>query len=441
MMAQESTTHPYLRASSFDGDDSISLLARRVRSGATVLDIGAGQGELGRLLSDNTVDGIDLSSEAAAKASPFYRRFWVSDLNEEGLAKVATEGESYDFIVIADVLEHLLSPDKLIAEAKGLLSEDGCMLISLPNVAYVGLVAELIQGHFTYRETGLLDRTHLRFYTDDSARELFLDQGLCPAWSGFVRMEPRSSEFGQGPVQSLPASVRRALLSDTRALDYQLLYELRCGDGSLVSERKESRVAQPMSHFAEIFWRSADEAFDAERSVAFVGQMSESVSILDIEIPLDDFREQQLRVDLADREGLVEVHRIELLGLEGVVCWTWDQTSVSSLHDLVIQKQSDRTVLLGLLGNDPQLVLPFFSNDEKLRGRLTMRLKVSWPVSLVAQRLGESLHQSETQMGLLSAELQSKKKHIDELQFELAALKAKFVNRAVARLKHLLKRS
>ncbi|NOK07206.1 methyltransferase domain-containing protein, partial [Myxococcus xanthus] len=134
---------------------------------ATLLDLGCGSGALGQYLAETrgaVSDGVTWSEAEAAHARPHYRRVAVEDLETCDLVTLFT-GQRYDYIVCADVLEHLRRPEQILDQCRELLAPEGRLLISVPNAGYCGLVAELLQGEFRYREEGLLDRTHLRFFT------------------------------------------------------------------------------------------------------------------------------------------------------------------------------------------------------------------------------------------------------------------------------------
>jgi 2-polyprenyl-3-methyl-5-hydroxy-6-metoxy-1,4-benzoquinol methylase len=110
------------------------------------------------------IDGLTISPEEAALAAPHYRRVEVADLESCDLAALFAPG-SYDAIVCADVLEHIRHPEQVLRACRLLLAEGGRVLLSIPNTGYAGLIAELMTGEFRYRPEGLLDETHLRFFT------------------------------------------------------------------------------------------------------------------------------------------------------------------------------------------------------------------------------------------------------------------------------------
>ena len=140
-------------------------MARLIRPGATVLDLGPGPGTLGRHLQQVlgcTVDGVELMAEQVEIAAPHYRKLLCADLSSVSLSDALRSG-CYDYIVCADVLEHR-RPGRVLISSRLCCVPDGKLLISIPNIAYVGFFSDLMTGDFAYRVEGLLDSTHLRFY-------------------------------------------------------------------------------------------------------------------------------------------------------------------------------------------------------------------------------------------------------------------------------------
>jgi 2-polyprenyl-3-methyl-5-hydroxy-6-metoxy-1,4-benzoquinol methylase len=144
-------------------------------SGARVLDVGCATGYLARELTARgaaQVDGVEFDPAAAQQARAHCREVVVGDL-EAPLTReqVAALGRP-DLIVCADVLEHLRDPWNTLAWLNGLLAPGGKAIISIPNIAHWTARRALLQGRFDYADHGLFDRTHLRFFTRASVREL-----------------------------------------------------------------------------------------------------------------------------------------------------------------------------------------------------------------------------------------------------------------------------
>jgi SAM-dependent methyltransferase len=141
-----------------------------------VLDVGCGAGHLGQLLKErgHHVTGLELVPEAADEARDSLDEVVTGDV-EAGLP---FEPGSFDAIIFADLLEHLVDPWRVLQEAAGLLTPGGVVVASVPNVQNLDVLRRLVRGRWDYRERGILDRGHLRFFTLETIRDLFASAGL-----------------------------------------------------------------------------------------------------------------------------------------------------------------------------------------------------------------------------------------------------------------------
>lgn len=146
----------------------------------TVLDIGCGSGALGgKLKSINPraiVYGVDVSERAAQRASTVLDRFDLVDLDNQELPDYGTR---FGLIILADILEHLKRPDLLMQQLHRHLTDEGSVLVSIPNVAHLNMRLMILRGEFEYADMGILDRTHLRFFTHRTLRQLVEQCGFC----------------------------------------------------------------------------------------------------------------------------------------------------------------------------------------------------------------------------------------------------------------------
>lgn len=142
-----------------------------------VLEVGCGDGELGRLLRwrGHRVTGIELVHEAAERARIRLDRVVTADVERDGFPFPPA---SFDAIVFADVLEHLVDPWRALREAVAVLAEGGVVVASIPNVQNWDVLSRLLRGRWDYRERGILDFGHLRFFTSITIRALFAQAGL-----------------------------------------------------------------------------------------------------------------------------------------------------------------------------------------------------------------------------------------------------------------------
>ena len=146
---------------------------------ARLLDVGCGSGATGALAKARwpgvEVTGVEIVPEAAARAAQQLDRVITGsaetlDFGNAGLA-------NFDGAILADVLEHLLDPWQFLERLRGALTPDAVIVASIPNVANLWLLDEIAAGRFDYADDGLLDRTHIRWFTRKSIAELFARTG------------------------------------------------------------------------------------------------------------------------------------------------------------------------------------------------------------------------------------------------------------------------
>lgn len=144
-----------------------------------VLDVGCWNGTLGSVLKEDLdviVDGIEKDpAQADLARRGGYRQVEVVDLDHDFPASL---GFSYDFLLFGDVLEHLLFPDKVLGALLPRLKPSGRVICSLPNIAFLLNRITHLLGRWDYKDYGILDRTHLRFFTRRTMIELLENAGL-----------------------------------------------------------------------------------------------------------------------------------------------------------------------------------------------------------------------------------------------------------------------
>lgn len=163
-------------------NDSHIAIVNIVKEQSKVLDIGCATGLIGQSLKkykNCTVDGIEYDKEAyeIAKSKKIYQNIYnlsIVDKKEKILDKLT---EKYDYIILADVLEHLVEPWEALYNIYDLLKKDGKIIISLPNIANIEIIRALINDEFNYQYLGLVDTTHLRFFTKKSFVDMIKNMG------------------------------------------------------------------------------------------------------------------------------------------------------------------------------------------------------------------------------------------------------------------------
>lgn len=145
-----------------------------------VLDVGCAKGDLGKALKETGVKeviGVEIDSSSAQQAKNHLDRVIVANV-EDGHLNMNIAEESLDCIIYGDVLEHLINPWKVVNMQKKLLKNNAYIIVSFPNIRYIGTILDLLfKGKWEYQDSGILDRTHLRFFTFKSMLGLLEDSG------------------------------------------------------------------------------------------------------------------------------------------------------------------------------------------------------------------------------------------------------------------------
>tara|TARA_R110002020_G_scaffold188328_2_gene387053 strand:+ start:334 stop:996 length:663 start_codon:yes stop_codon:yes gene_type:complete len=149
-----------------------------------VLDVGCAIGENGKYLLKEkqaiSVYGVEFDAEMATIASKSNTKIFQGDLNDFTFRKeIIANSPEFDYIIFADVLEHLLEPEKILKELLSQLKPSGKVIISLPNVAHIETFIQLyVKGTWPKNPRGIFDSTHLRWFTKKDAFKMIMDSGL-----------------------------------------------------------------------------------------------------------------------------------------------------------------------------------------------------------------------------------------------------------------------
>lgn len=211
---------------------SHDVLLSRIASlgeGLAVLDVGFGAGHLARRIRPRCryLAGIELDPDAAREGAAFFDDPLVEDV-VKGLA--GPWREAFDVVVAGDILEHLPEPGLALARFRPLLKPGGLLLVSLPNVANVTVRFGLLFGRFPLSDRGILDRTHLRFFTRRTARELLEKNGFVVLRETPTAMpvELALPLFGQPPLAAPVRAAARLLAASWPGMfGYQFVFEAR----------------------------------------------------------------------------------------------------------------------------------------------------------------------------------------------------------------------
>jgi 2-polyprenyl-3-methyl-5-hydroxy-6-metoxy-1,4-benzoquinol methylase len=190
-----------------------------------VLEIGPATGYISNALKERgcTVTGVEIDPEAAEIARSFADEMIVANVEKLDFGE-AFSSQRFDVVMFGDVLEHLVDPKNALEKARGVLSDVGYVVASIPNVAHSSVRLMLLDGKFGYTEKGLLDYTHLRFFTREGMHQLFESAGYeITSWKR-IETDGLSDPFAEDlrwSAENLPGDLIRALEHDPVAHTYQ----------------------------------------------------------------------------------------------------------------------------------------------------------------------------------------------------------------------------
>lgn len=178
-----------------------------------MLELGPGPGAMTRVLRDrgHAVTVVENDPAALEALGNLGVQTVEADL-DAALWRTALGGQQFDVVLACDVLEHLRAPELVLDQLLTVLRPMGQLVISLPNIAYAGVLASMRSGVFDYTDKGLLDRTHLRFFTRRSIEKMLLDGGWGIRQWEANRLPLERSEFSWH-WDGLSEKLRQALLS------------------------------------------------------------------------------------------------------------------------------------------------------------------------------------------------------------------------------------
>ena len=151
-------------------DKILNLVEKNKR----VLDVACASGYLATFFKQKgcSVDGVDIDSEYIDEAKKYCDNAYVLDISKEKI-----DGK-YDVIILGDILEHLSNSENVLSNLKNNLNKDGYIIVSVPNIANIYPRLKIFFGNFDYEEKGIFDKTHVKFFTRKSFKNLIKDSGF-----------------------------------------------------------------------------------------------------------------------------------------------------------------------------------------------------------------------------------------------------------------------
>ena len=218
----------YVRKVSANPEMSHNKLLSRIENGSSVLEFGPASGAMTQVLSQDKgckVSVVEIDKDCYQNVMQYAESGVCADIETFTWEK-NFEGQAFDYILFADVLEHLREPEKVLHEVQHFLKPDGSVLISVPNIAHNSIIIQLLKNQFIYQNTGILDYTHVRHYTFSEIEKLCTDAGFGVVYMDAVYIGVGKNEFDISYVDVDPA-IAQALKNRPLGEVYQHILEIK----------------------------------------------------------------------------------------------------------------------------------------------------------------------------------------------------------------------
>lgn len=200
---------------------NVGLIMNHIDMGRKVLELGCATGYMTKYMNDKlccSVDVVEIDYECCKKAMKFAHDWYCGDLMEDGWVSYYKQYK-YDYVLFADVLEHLRDPLEVLKKAVSLLKDDGEVIISIPNICHNDILIRMYFNDFCYTGLGLLDETHIHFWGVNQLAKFVDEAGLKITAYEAVTMQTQRTE------QKYQASIPEELLNVLKKREFGEVYQ------------------------------------------------------------------------------------------------------------------------------------------------------------------------------------------------------------------------
>ena len=261
-----------------DGNDTNPKIIALIKENSRVLEFGSANGRLTRYLKEEKgciVDIVEIDELAGREAAAYSNIACVGSVegNIESFRWCDNlKSEKYDYIIFADVLEHLHCPIEVLNKSRAFLNESGMIIISIPNISHNAIINNLLNDTFEYKNTGLLDDTHLRFFTRSSFEKMVKSLDLQITLVDCVIKELDQTEYPIDP-SVISNERRKTLFYHKEGNIYQYIFAIT----EEVNHRALEALIKPTLeqyinkfYFIKCFWTEMESReFSEDRSKIF----------------------------------------------------------------------------------------------------------------------------------------------------------------------------
>ncbi|RGD63411.1 class I SAM-dependent methyltransferase, partial [Lachnospiraceae bacterium OF09-6] len=253
------------------GNNTISWIAKSVDICSSVLEFGPANGRLTKYLAEQKkckVDIVEIDSESGKEAALYAEKALLGseEGNIENYYWIQTE-KKYDYIIFADVLEHLINPQDVLEHCSAVIAEKGKILVSIPNASHNSVIIELFNDEFEYNPTGILDNTHLKFFTRKSFERMAQNAGWTIIGEKAKQIRVGETEINNS-YKDVPKNLFKELIHRENGNYYQYMFVLASCENYLSGTFERSVSLDSTSYYFSEVYTEWDGKFDYKHSIS-----------------------------------------------------------------------------------------------------------------------------------------------------------------------------
>ena len=286
------------------GQNSLLLILEQIRKGSTVLEFGPANGRLTKYLNQSLqcrMYLVEIDEDAGKEALQYAEDLVVGDAEAYEWVE-RYQDIRFDYLIFADILEHLRDPQRVLATAKRLLKEDGSILLSAPNLAHNAVMINLLNNNFEYQKTGLLDNTHIHFFTINSLEHMLEEAGMYPVKRFATYCKTSDCEIAAAADALEPAISREFWNNRPYGEVYQFIYEAK-KNREFATETENYIRTSVSASYLQVFLNFPDSISEEMSIKRTLGQY-EGKNVFEIRFPEP---QKQVRLDPMNCCGIVNL--------------------------------------------------------------------------------------------------------------------------------------
>ena len=288
----------------FDFNNTMTIFIDNIEAGSTILEFGPASGRLTKYLKEEKKCDmyiVELDEEAGKIAAQSAKDYVIGDIQDyvwmEKFAHI-----QFDYILFADVLEHLTEAANVVKESAKLLKPTGQICLSVPNIAHNSVIIDMLNNKFEYKATGIMDNTHVHFYTKDSLDLFVKECGLYIEKRFGTYTQVGFNEFDNS-YENIPEVLKEYLKSRKYGELYQLVYVI---SKNPKAKNEDYIVEYADYQYVQIFLDYKGEGY-VEHSKWYIHSDEKTITI-----QINDIRDaNKIRIDPANFPCIVSVKKVE----------------------------------------------------------------------------------------------------------------------------------